>query len=195
MIDTIPHIIDTSRIIIQNIIPGKSNFEIYAPYISVIVSLVALIVSIVMSYVQISANRKQMRFDNMIKLRKEWIQDFSQLMTKILNELLSMSIYVGGRSFEKESEDFDKVSNHRDKIFFYQSELILKVTLEGETFDGLYKLLSETCGDIVIHSVGMYDTKEEFETGSYTVQRRAAEFQVIVRDIIMKENKKLLKIE
>lgn len=58
MFDTIPHIIDSTRQIINVIVPPKSNFEIYAPYVAVFVSLLTVAVNIWLNNRQIKNSHK-----------------------------------------------------------------------------------------------------------------------------------------
>ena len=94
MLDTIPNIIDTSKIIIQNIIPGKTWWEINAPYVAVLVSLLTVVVNIWLNNRQIKnshhilekniennwqAIKKSSRFNYEIGL----LNRFSELKVKI----------------------------------------------------------------------------------------------------------------
>lgn len=104
MLDTIPHLIDTSRIVIQNIIPGKSNFEIYAPYVAVFVSLFTVVVNIWLNDRQIKnshilleknieANWKNTIKNNKITLELKAVEKFIPLYEetkKVMKDLYLM---------------------------------------------------------------------------------------------------------
>lgn len=52
-------------------------------YISIIVILTSLLIAIITN----KSNRRQMHTDNIIKIRKEWINEYSELIVKILESI------------------------------------------------------------------------------------------------------------
>lgn len=186
--DSLIHIIDSLKhgeVLINNIIPTKSWLEIYAPYLTAIITLFVLIITI-------RANRKQMREDNLIKLRKEWIQDFSNLASKINLELFHLNLIANKNKVNISIADSVKISMefdvHYHNMFLYRSELLMKITLEGEKFNDVYNFLDQVTTNLTLHSVGIFSTNEELLKSQKEAMRGLAEFQVIAISIIEEQN-------
>lgn len=111
----------------------KSYFELYAPYFSVIISLIALLVSIIMSFVQMKASKRLMKQDNLIKLRKEWIQDFIKLASEIYEFLL----FLNNDSVKHSNTRTERIG----KIENYIAQLSLRNTIDGTNLFEITDLL------------------------------------------------------
>lgn len=133
--DSLIHIIDSlkqSHVIIQNITNDKSYLETYFPFIAFFITSMITLITLVIT---IKANRGQMREDNLIKLRKEWIQEFRKMCIEV--EIL----------FEKVSDDENLFSG---KVYEYIRELSSKyfhlkfmVTIDGQVLDYLFVLVND----------------------------------------------------
>ena len=120
MLDTVPYII-------QNNFPDKSFTEIYAPFIA---SGITAFITLIVLIFTLRSNRKRIREDNLMKIRKEWIQDFSQISSEVFG---IMSKQTNIRLFSKIKEN--EIDEHNDSIFKlnYQLNLLkLKVRVDGE---------------------------------------------------------------
>lgn len=151
--------LDSTHIIVQNLSSSNSNFEIYAPYIAVLVSLIALFVNYYLTQKQIrenngnihkqieassynlnrqlQANLDHMKADNIIKLRKEWIHNFSLVISKIYGELFSFSLATIRTSYDIKPNLIGVLENIKN-LNRYRTELILLVTIEGHPNYDIY---------------------------------------------------------
>lgn len=112
---------------------------------AILTSLIA-IAGIIFSYFNtnkiLKANREQMKAENMIKLRQVWIQDFSKLASKMyvyLSEMvMSMETIVGLINMEiSPDNNIQEYYDLNKKFVFVTDQLLLKVNLEGKSYDFL----------------------------------------------------------
>ncbi len=102
-------------------------------YLVLSLSFGALIFSYINTKMQIKANREQMKADNLIKLRSEWIQRFSKLIINIKAKFSTILEYAMHLDYKDENIEWEKINATKKEIYFLQNELLLFVTLEGES--------------------------------------------------------------
>lgn len=101
----IPYILDTSKVFINNSNPDKSFWEVLTLWTTPIISILAIYISFKLAkktidennknlQEQIKAERKKLTDENVIQLRKEWIRDFSIIISNILTELYELSAMI-----------------------------------------------------------------------------------------------------
>lgn len=124
-----PHIIDTAKIVINNNTPEKSFTEIYAPYIA---SGITAIITLIVLIFTLRSNRKRIREDNLMKIRKEWIQDFSKLCAEIYKTMKDDRDKPFNPYDIKYIQDQKQLDNIKyNKLSEYRDELEFKVRVDG----------------------------------------------------------------
>lgn len=93
-------------------------------YFILSISILALIFSFINTKIQIKANRKQMKENNLMNLRKEWIQDFIKLSSEIYE-----FVYIRFATYNESKPEF---INRIHKIYYFINELRLRTTIDGE---------------------------------------------------------------
>lgn len=146
-LDSLFNVIDSlrhSQVVINNITPEKSFSEIYAPYIA---SGITAFVTLLVLIFTLRSNRKRIKEDNLIKLRKEWLNDFvlfCRSVHSILFQLQDIDIadVKGHRAITEQSwklKALNLVVSLEEKIT--EAEMI--ITLEGAELKELTQILSD----------------------------------------------------
>lgn len=152
LLDTLSYTIDSlkhNQIVINNITANKSTCEMYAPYIA---SGITALITLVVLIFTLRSNRKRIREENLIKLRKEWIQNFSEYCTKVnrLMEGVKSTPYLIINDIQKEERD------RYNELSLYYSELDFIVRIDCENMDELKTHIKEylDCLYLIINHKG-----------------------------------------
>lgn len=141
MLDTIPHIIDTSRQIINNInVPGKSNLELILTLSAVGISVLAMFVNYYLTSKQIRENNKNinLQLENSQKLLERTIranrQDLikeKQIETKLklIDELILVKDQCSKNMYDLKENPL--ITKGKDDFYHSQLKLLEVLTRLG----------------------------------------------------------------
>lgn len=121
------HLVDSTKNVMIDINPEKTFIDKYAPYITALITLIVLIATIV-------ANRLQMKKDNMIKLRKEWIQDFKLFTVRAYRTMIEICITLDKMSTKN-------ANKYSAELLEFINIALINYTIEGKEITTVIKSL------------------------------------------------------
>lgn len=139
-------ILDTIPVIVNNIIPGKSNFEIYAPYIAVFVSLFTVVVNIWLNNRQIKnshhileknidASWKNKIKENKINVDFKLLEEYGLLRQQMIETMKDII------DFKSDKAAANVLHLNFIKCFSNNIDLIERMNITKEEYDTLLDLI------------------------------------------------------
>jgi len=133
---------------------------------------------------QLEADRERMKHDNMIRMRKEWIQDFSKISCLISELLYKLTMKFHGTPDGKIEKVKESLSAEIDQLQLLDSQLKLKITLEGEELTPLHLIFDDFIAYIFVDTeLNAVDLKAKLAAATMDFEREA---QNIIRNQIAK---------